>query len=471
MGLAVLIHTSLYPFSKRKKDLEPDLIECLWLEIKTHKTSAPVLIGNLYKNSAYGDEWDECFMDMMFKVCSKYKHVVLLGDFNIHLELPHPKWSSITSMLNLTQFVNLPTRVDPISECESIIDQIYSNDITNLKNTRVIDSNISDHKSIFCVWSFSGKPLTSTKACHTTIEYRYLKNFESLRFTHDLSLVPFHLVYKKIDGENALDLLTNILCSVIDKHAPIKQKRVKHPSLPPWLNDEIIKAMAERDSFKKDKKLVEYRSQRNKVNKLVRQAKKKYFNKLIEESKSIKTVWSAINEILNKSKNKSSSPASYFEPEEFNNFFLSISDSSLSEEASQSDNFDDTVLKAYCKSKLSPDKTFSIPPLSVIDVGKYIESLENKKSMGPDKVSPYFLKLALPYILEPLIYAYNLYISQKMFPSSLKTAKVIPLPKGGQCKNLGDVRPISFLPILAKPIKQSRSKKPSSIYGREYSFS
>ena len=191
-------------------------------------------------------------------------------------------------------------------------------------------------------------------------------------------------------------MLTNILGSVIDKHAPIKQKRVKHPSLPPWLNDEIIKAMAERDSFKKDKKLVEYRSQRNKVNKLVRQAKTKYFNKLIEENKSIKTVWSAINEILNKSKNKSSSTASCFEPEDFNNFFLSISDSSLSEEASQSDNFDDTVLKAYCKSKLSPDKTFSIPPLSVIDVGKYIESLENKKSMGPDKISPYFLKLALP---------------------------------------------------------------------------
>ena len=50
--------------------------------------------------------------------------------------------------------------------------------------------------------------------------------------------------------------------------------------------------MAERDSFKKDKKIVEYRSQRNRVNKLVRQAKTKYFNKLIEENKSTKTVWS-----------------------------------------------------------------------------------------------------------------------------------------------------------------------------------
>ena len=87
------------------------------------------------------------FMDMTFKVYSQYKHGVLLGDLNIHLELPHRKWSSIILMLNVTQFFNLPTRVT--NECESIIDHIYSNDITNLKNTRVIDSSISDHKSFF----------------------------------------------------------------------------------------------------------------------------------------------------------------------------------------------------------------------------------------------------------------------------------------------------------------------------------
>ena len=101
---------------------------------------------------------------------------------------------------------------------------------------------------------------------------------------------------------------------------------------------------------------------------------------------------------------------------------------------------------------------FSIPLLTVLDVGRCIESLEMKKSMGPDKISPFFLKLALPYIVEPLTHAYNQCIKQNSFPSSLKTAKIIPLPKGSHCKEPGDFRPISILPILAKPLEKHVQK-------------
>ena len=323
------------------------MIECLWLEIKTQQTTDPALIGQFYRNSAYKDDWDECFMDLMFKVYSSYKHVVLLGDFNVKLNLPQPKWSSMISMLNLTQVITNSTR--ETEECASVIDHIYTNDTTYVSNIRVVDSSISDHKSIFCNWSYPGTCNANNKACHSTIEYRYMKNFEPMCLSHDLSLAPFDLVFKEQNGERAINLLTNILRSVIDKHAPLRKKRVKHPSLPPWLTNDIIEAMAERDSFKKAKRLVEYRSQRNKVNTMVRKAKAQYFNKLLEKNKSIKTVWSAINEILNTSKNKTSNPASHIHPEEFNRFFLSVSDRLLSQEKSESDGLHNSALKKYCQ--------------------------------------------------------------------------------------------------------------------------
>ena len=74
--------------------------------------------------------------------------------------------------------------------------------------------------------------------------------------------------------------------------------------------------------------------------------------------------------------------------------------------------------------------------------------------MGPDKIPPVLLKLALPFIIEPLTYSYNLCITQSTIPTSLKTAKVIPIPKTKDPTRPGDFRPISLLPIIAKPLEK-----------------
>ena len=74
--------------------------------------------------------------------------------------------------------------------------------------------------------------------------------------------------------------------------------------------------------------------------------------------------------------------------------------------------------------------------------------------MGPDNISTYLLKLALPYIVEPLTHAYNLCIEQNIFPSQLKDAKVIPLPKTKDLNDPANYRPISILSVLSKPLER-----------------
>ena len=44
--------------------------------------------------------------------------------------------------------------------------------------------------------------------------------------------------------------------------------------------------------------------------------------------------------------------------------------------------------------------------MTVLDVGKYITMMDNNKFMEHDNIYPFLLKLALPYIVEPLTYIY-----------------------------------------------------------------
>ena len=67
-------------------------------------------------------------------------------------------------------------------------------------------------------------------------------------------------------------------------------------------------------------------------------------------------------------------------------------------------------LDYFCESNLKQGVHFSIPLMTVFDVGTLIEGLDNKKAMGPEKIPVHLLKLALPYIVEPLTYIYNLCI-------------------------------------------------------------
>ena len=52
---------------------------------------------------------------------------------------------------------------------------------------------------------------------------------------------------------------------VTDSHAPLGKRRVKHPTLPSRLTNDVTEAMATRDRLKKGKQFEDYKKQRNRV--------------------------------------------------------------------------------------------------------------------------------------------------------------------------------------------------------------
>ena len=84
----------------------------------------------------------------------------------------------------------------------------------------------------------------------------------------------------------------------------------------------------------------------------------------------------------------------------------------------------------------------------------HITHRKHKKSMGPDNINFFLLKILLPYVVESLTYVYNLCILQNCFHPAPKAAKVIPLPKTKDLSDPNNFRPISLVSILSKPLER-----------------
>ena len=74
------------------------------------------------------------------------------------------------------------------------------------------------------------------------------------------------------------------------------------------------------------------------------------------------------------------------------------------------------------------ESTFRFSDNSAHDVAQAMNQMKTTKGVGTDKISSYFLKLAIPYVskstAQPLNTARN-----SIFPESWKTARVTPISK------------------------------------------
>lgn len=100
---------------------------------------------------------------------------------------------------------------------------------------------------------------------------------------------------------------------------------------------------------------------------------------------------------------------------------------------------------------LGPDNfdAFHFNLVSEDEVKRAIFSIKSS-AIGLDKINLKFIKIILPYFLESITHFFNFCISNSVFPSVWKIAKVIPISKIKTPSELKDFRPISILPCLSK---------------------
>ena len=133
----------------------------------------------------------------------------------------------------------------------SLIDHIYTSNPSAAVTTDVSDLSISDHNPISCTRAIK-LPKPEPKG-HTQISFRSFKHFNQNAFFADLTCTPFDNVHQHTDPNEALAEWYKLFIDVVNRHAPVRHKRVKHTKLPPWLNKNINQAMSDRDRQKKKK--------------------------------------------------------------------------------------------------------------------------------------------------------------------------------------------------------------------------
>ena len=172
---------------------------------------------------------------------------------------------------------------------------------------------------------------------------------------------------------------------------------------------------------------IEYKSWRNKVNKLIKQSKKDQYQTYIENNKNNpESIYKLFQEVgAGKGSSKGSNISSINhngvhieDPSElantFNNFFANVA-GKIKEPVTHSNH---DKLKDFCDSKLPDNIKFSISNIE-------------KDATGTDNIGPRLLKFAAPYIAGDISYICNHSINSSTFPRKWKEAKVSPLHKNG----------------------------------------
>ena len=108
-GIAVYVHDTIYPKTKRRTDLEIKEVESIILEIEGKK-SDPSLICIVYRNPDEPAEWRDSFELMISRISYDRYTLQILGDFNYDLNKPHLLWKSTVLQLGLEQLIKENTR-------------------------------------------------------------------------------------------------------------------------------------------------------------------------------------------------------------------------------------------------------------------------------------------------------------------------------------------------------------------------
>ena len=225
-----------------------------------------------------------------------------------------------------------------------------------------------------------------------------------------------------------------------------------------------------------------YKSYRNLYNRLVRIAKTiQHYTALIDRYKGdVAKTWQVLNDITGKRKkselcdtfNINSIPTTDANDisDAFCSYFTNIGQQCASTIGQAKSHFSNYLKGNY-------QNSFFLIPTTPGDIIAIISSFKSKASTGHDGVSSKLVK-DLKYALAfPLSIIINNSLAKGLVPNMAKLAKIIPIYKAKDKKNISNYRPISLLPVISKILEKivhrnlyTFLEKNKFMYASQYGF-
>jgi len=190
---------------------------------------------------------------------------------------------------------------------------------------------------------------------------------------------------------------------------------------------------------------------------VIKEAKKYTYNNQINKSTNkIKTSWNIIKTETNRHKRLTAMTNYHNSPEDFNNYFLTVSENIIKNIRLNKQQHDTYNSPNYYLLN-QPRRVFpniSFKNTSPKEIENIIKSLKAKESYRYDGITTKILKISAPFISSPLSYIFNRSMLSGIFPTRLKYATIKPVLKNGDKKNVANYRPISILPSFSKILEK-----------------
>ena len=408
---------------------------------------------NMTSMSTFFDE----FSSYLEVICISPHDIVILGDFNIHMDIFNShntkRFVDILSGFNLVQHVTESTH-----ESGHTLDLVISRQKDYVFNLEV-GEYFSDHKII--LFDLQLRKLTPERQ---TITYRNYKKIDTASFLRDVN-AKFHNVQppSSIDEyESLIDSYDSIMSGLIDKHAPLKTKSINLRPKAPWMNDEIFKEKKLKRKYERKWRLtklnadkINYKDQKKKYDKLLKESHKKYLSNLIfENQNNPKTLFKLIDSLLtnNKKNNLPDIPSDGKLSEAFSLYFSqkvaaihkNLSDiiPSLGDPITPEQPRYNRTLEAF--TEVSEETILHL-------IGK-----SPKKTCELDPIPTWLLADCKESVLPMIRNIVNSSIALSHMPCSLKSALLTPILKNSKLSPvLKNYRPISNLKYISKLIERA----------------
>ena len=468
-GVALYVKQELAcKFLSCKSLVVDDLFECCTLEIliSGHRN---IIVSCIYRcPGSNTDIFSEHIVQLFFELTMR-KTVFLCGDFNIDI-LKHKVNQGTKSFLDtmysigLYPLIDRPTRIS--NHSFTLIDNVFTN-VTNHKVTSgILVSDITDHLPIFVFCTYPN-PNRADQKCN--VKKRIINENTLLSLSNNLAEECWDNVFRSADVDTAYGEFMTTFSKQYNICCPMKTVRNSFTRRDkPWITNGLKNACHKKNRLYKQFLCSrshtceeKYKTYKNKLTSILRTAEKEYYSKLLTDAKgNIKSTWKILNTIINKKTNTSKLP-SHFECNEinivskqsiadgFNNFFVDVG-SNLDKKITVADN----AASIYdFMGQQCPNSMF-INPVSEDEVVNIIKSCKPKHSKDCDDINMYVLSKVTDQIVKPLVHIFNLSFSSGIFPSEMKTAKVIPVFKSGNRSDFSNYRPISLLSQFSKILEK-----------------
>ena len=249
---------------------------------------------------------------------------------------------------------------------------------------------------------------------------------------------------------------------------PTKVKYISPKRLcKPWISSGILNSIKTKSRYFKlckigviDEEL--NRRYRNCLNATIRLAKRNYYiNSFNSCQNNIKKTWGLIKQLLSKKSkdnkirnivvNNANISNNLQIAEHFNNYFADIAQTLNNQVPTTNEDPYHTVTNNNVSS-------IFFYPVTAMEVENIISNLKNTAS-NLNEIPVKFLKNLSTILSEPISNLVNASFSSGVFPECLKCAKIVPIYKKGDPKDISNYRPISLLPTLSKIFERCISRR------------